>query len=239
MVLIVTPCQASTRPAPTRDSGIAVMLIRAVRHSKRKAPSIRIIRRAPRIIAPPRLSMASSMKVAGRKMVGSTSIPSRPGRSSSIAASSPRVTSAVLAHGSFWTTRRSPGRSLMTPSPIRGGVSMTTSATSSSRSTLPSRTVIGTLARSRAVRIGMSCCTFSLCCGVSTNPPVPMNPPSENRSRPESMASAVTVMASSSVTSCLRRSSGSTWTVGILMRSPQIRTLATPGTRSSRARTFQ
>ena len=33
--------------------------------------------------------------------------------------------------------------------------------------------------------------------------------------------------------------SGSTWTCGILMRSPQIATLATPGTRSSRARIVQ
>jgi len=66
-----------------------------------------------------------------------------------------------------------------------------------------------------------------------------MKPPSENRSSPASIASEVTVITSSSVRSCSRRSSGSTSTDGILIRSPQINTFATPGTRRSSARTFQ
>ena len=46
-------------------------------------------------------------------------------------------------------------------------------------------------------------------------------------------------MTCSSVTSCSRRRFGSIWTVGISMRSPQIGTFATPGTRSSLALIFQ
>ena len=154
IVLIVTPRHDRTRPAAISESGMAVMLISAVRHSKRNAPSMRIMSSAPRIIAPPRLSMAFSMNVAGRKIVESISIPGRPGRSSSSAASSPAVTSAVFAHGSFWTTSRRPGPSSMTASPMSGGVSMTTSATSFRRITVPSRSATGTSARSLGVRIG-------------------------------------------------------------------------------------
>ena len=43
------------------------------------------------------------MNVAGRKIVVSISMPGRPGRSSSSALSTPRVTSSVFAHGSFST----------------------------------------------------------------------------------------------------------------------------------------
>jgi len=96
------------------------------------------------IIASPRLSIASSMNVAGRKIVGSSVIPGRAGRRSAIVASSPAVTSAVFAHGNFCTTSSSPGRSSTTPSPINGGVSITTSATSPSRTTCPPRVTIGT-----------------------------------------------------------------------------------------------
>ena len=46
-------------------------------------------------------------------------------------------------------------------------------------------------------------------------------------------------MTWSSDTSCARIRSGSTSTCGILIRSPQIITLATPGTRSKRARIVQ
>ena len=94
-----------------------------------------------------RLSIASSMKVAGRKMVVSISIPGRPGRISSMAASTPFVTSTVLPQGNFSTMSSRPGPSLITASPIIGQVSSTTSATSSRRSGVPSllfRSLTGT-----------------------------------------------------------------------------------------------
>ena len=50
-----------------------------------------------------RLRIDSSMKVAGRKIVESISMPGRPGRIAASASSTPRVTSSVLAHGSFST----------------------------------------------------------------------------------------------------------------------------------------
>src|ERR1044072_1879520 len=56
---------------------------------------------------------------------------------------------------------------------------------------------------------------------------------------PTSSALAVASITSSSDTSCARSRAGSTCTCGILMRSPQIATLATPGTRSSLARIVQ
>ena len=77
-----------------------------------------------------RLSIASSMKSAGRKIVVSISMPGRPGRISSSAASTPRVTSSVLAQGNFSTMSISPGPSLMTASPMSGWWSMTSLATS-------------------------------------------------------------------------------------------------------------
>ena len=70
-------------------------------------------------------------------------------------------------------------------------------------------------------------------------PPVPMTDPSEYCNNPTSRASAVTSMTSSSETSYARMRSRSTCTCGILIRSPQMGTLATPGTSISRARIFQ
>ena len=75
--------------------------------------------------------------------------------------------------------------------------------------------------------------------GVSMNPPVPMNPPSENFSRPASRAFDVTSITVSSGTLALSSFPGSTSTWYALMRSPHIGTLATPGIRSRRARIFQ
>ena len=60
------------------------------------------------------------MKSAGRKIVESTSIPWRPGRISSSAASTPRVTSSVFAQGYFSMISISPGPSLMIASPMSG-----------------------------------------------------------------------------------------------------------------------
>ena len=73
----------------------------------------------PTIIALPRLSIEVSMKLAGRKMVVSIAMPGRPGAIAASAASTPRVTSRVLPHGSFSTISMMPTLSLMTASPLR------------------------------------------------------------------------------------------------------------------------
>ena len=183
--------------------------------------------------------MAVSTKVAGRKMVESISMPGRPGRISSRAASTPRVTSRVLPQGSFSTISMSPGPSLMTASPISGWWSTFRSATSPRRSGLPPRCSTGTWARSSGVTMGSLCWISRRWLGVSTNPPVPMMAPLENRRMPASRASAVTSMTWFSDTSLRLSRSGSTWTWYMCSRSPQMVTFATPGTHSSRARIFQ
>ena len=66
-----------------------------------------------------------------------------------------------------------------------------------------------------------------------------MTAPFEKYKIPTSNASAVSSMTWLSETSWARIRSGSTRTCGILMRSPQIATFATPGTRSRRARIVQ
>ena len=147
-----------------------------------------------------RWSMASWTKVAGRKIVVSIVMPGRPGRISSMAFSTPLVTSTVLPQGSFSTTSISPGPSLMTASPARFGVSCTTLATSPILRTLPSRSASATSARSSAVTIGSLWRTPRRWLGVSMKPPVPMKPPSANFSRPASSAWEVTSMRWSRVT---------------------------------------
>ncbi len=61
------------------------------------------------------------------------------------------------------------------------------------------------------------------------NPPVPITAPFEKYNIPTSRASAVDSMTSSSETSYFCISSGSTWTCGILMRSPQMGYIGDPG----------
>ncbi|CAH0327367.1 hypothetical protein SRABI128_06033 [Microbacterium sp. Bi128] len=70
-------------------------------------------------------------------------------------------------------------------------------------------------------------------------PPVPMKRPGEYFSSPASRAPAVTSMTWLRETFWALSLSGSTWTCSIWSRSPQMATLATPGTRSSRARMVQ
>ena len=120
IVLIVAPRIYSTSPAAISDNGIATRLIRAVRHSKRKAKRTSTTSRQEMSSALVRLSTAILMKFADRKMVESICIPGRPGRSDARVASTPRVTSNVLAHGNFSTTSRRPGPLLMTASPMSG-----------------------------------------------------------------------------------------------------------------------
>ena len=117
------------------------------------------------------------MKLAGRKIVESISIPGRPGCMAASASSTPRVTSIVLAHGNFSTTSRRPGPSLTMPSPIKGGWPCTTSATSLRRSWLPSGAVKVTRARSSGAATGRMWRTWTRWVPMSMNPPVPVLAP--------------------------------------------------------------
>ena len=140
MVLTVVPRQLSTMAAASSDSGMATTLISATRQEYRKMNSMKIISRQPMSSELLRFLSEVSMKLAGRKMVVSISRPGRPGLSDSMASSTPRVTSRVLAHGSFSTIIMRPGPGSkpapfptpMTASPTIGGPVSTTLATSAS-----------------------------------------------------------------------------------------------------------
>ena len=132
-----------------------------------------------------------------------------------------------------------PGPSLITASPMSGHVPSWTTATSPSVTVRPLPVVIGTFARSAAVSTGSECWICSRWFGVSMKPPLPITCALEKRRIPESTAFDVVSMTSSSVTPYVASRSGSTWTCGILIRSPQIATFATPGTRSKRPRIVQ
>ena len=69
IVLIVTSRAHRTMAAAISDSGMATRLISAVRHSNRNRMRITKTRTLPRISALDRLCSASSMKLAGRKIV--------------------------------------------------------------------------------------------------------------------------------------------------------------------------
>ncbi len=235
----VAPARSSTSTAATRDNGMAIREMKAVRHSNRKETMIITTSPIPISSATVRLPIDCSMNVAGLKMLVSTSIPRSPGAISAMASSTPRVTSKVLAPRNFCTTSSRPGPSLTTASPISGPESTRTVPRSPSFSTLPSRWTTGTSRSCSGPVMGWTCRMFSRLPPDSTNPPVPTTAPSEYRSRPASSASAVASMTCCRDTSCLANSSGSTWTWRWGSRSPQIATWATPGTRSSRARIFQ
>ncbi len=130
MTLIATPCRLSTSRDAISDNGMIVALISATRHSYRKKSRMITTRTAPTSSDSVRLLIEVSMKVAGRKMVVSISMPFNPGRISLIASSTPLVTSRVFAQGSFSTISINPSPWLMTASPKSGQVSQTTSATS-------------------------------------------------------------------------------------------------------------
>ena len=138
MVLMVVPRTYRTRAPAISDRGMATTLMSAARHSYRKAPSTTITSTQPMSSAAVRLWSAISMKVAGRKIWASIWTPCRPGFNAASASSTPRVTSSVLAQGSFSTIIIRPGPPLMTASPIIGHVSHFTSATSRRSTVLPS-----------------------------------------------------------------------------------------------------
>jgi hypothetical protein len=241
MVLMVTPARLSTVPAATSDRGMVTALMKATRHSRMKKLRMSTTSRKPSSMALPRLLIAVWMKVAGRKMEVSTSIPVRPGRISASAASTPRVTSRVLPQGSFSTISMSPTPSLMTASPLRWGwLPRTTVATSPSATGLvPFGASMGIWASSRGLMRGRMWRIPSRWLGVSMNPPVPISRPLENFSMPTSRVSAVASMTRFRETPRWSIRRGSAWTWSTDQRSPQMATLATPGTRISRGRTVQ
>ena len=97
ITLSVAPARSRTTIAATSDSGMAIRLMNAVRHSNSRLAMINTTRPTPISMAVVRLSIDCSMNVAGRKIVVSIAMPGRPGFISPIACSIPRVTSIVLA----------------------------------------------------------------------------------------------------------------------------------------------
>ena len=102
----------------------------AVRQSHRNTARTMTTSTQPTSSARLRLASDISMKVAGRKMVESTSTPAVPASARRAPSSTSRVTCSVLPSGCFSTISSRPGPSLMTASPIGGGEPSTTSATS-------------------------------------------------------------------------------------------------------------
>ncbi|MCG3163696.1 MAG: hypothetical protein JMDDDDMK_05141 [Acidobacteria bacterium] len=173
----------------------------AVRHSNRNATNTAITSRQPISSALRRFLSATSMKVAGRKIVESISTSFKPGRSALSAASTLRDTSSVLPVGCFSTISSRPGPSLMIASPMGGGNPSITSATALNCSGAPLRKATGMRARSCGCATADICATDSRWLGVSTKPPAATE-----------TASRVERTTSSSVTLWLRSRSGSTST---------------------------
>ncbi len=171
IVLSVKPNAVSSTTAETRDNGIAIKLMSAVRQSKRKITRISTTRAQPMSNASLRLLMARTTNVAGRKILLSTLIPVRPGFSSSSAASTRRVTSSVFPWGCFSTMSNNPGPASMIASPIGGGEPNCTSATSPMRIGAFPRNATTVLARSSGDSTIARCRMARRWFGLSTKPP--------------------------------------------------------------------
>ena len=154
----VSPRRSRMSSAPSRDNGIAIRLMKAVRHSK-EGNDDQDDQQDPDQHGHGEIVDRLLDEGGGPKIVVSTVMPGKQACSSLIAASTPRVTSSVLAPRNFWTTSMMPGPSLMTASPIRGPWSMATSPMSASRRTFPSRSTTGTAPSSAGSVIG---CTWRI-----------------------------------------------------------------------------
>ena len=130
MVFTDWPRLTIIRIALSRETGMATALMRALRMSARKASKTRTTMAHPIQSADDKFARATSIKVAGRKIVVSMSMPGRPGLSASRASSTPRVTSSVLPQGYFSTINSNPGLPLMIASPMAGGAPICTFPTS-------------------------------------------------------------------------------------------------------------
>ena len=243
---------ARARPAPARSSSRRAGPARASGGDERTAtietratsdgpPVEQEQRRAragagaqPTSSASARLSIAVSMNVAGRKIVGSTSTPARPGRSASSASSTPsrhleRVRPRELLDDeqqALGVGRRRRRRS------AAGGPRRPSATSPRRRSRLGARRR-GPAARPSGVAIGRMCRTCSRWLGVSMNPPLPGVDASRKLSGETSWELPVVLTICSSVTPARRSRAGSTCTWSWCSRWPQIATFATPGTPSS------
>ena len=79
ITLMVVPVRSRTRIAAISESGIAIRLMNAVRHSNRNPQMTIATSSTPSSSAVVRLSMDCSMNVAGRKIVVSICRPGQPG----------------------------------------------------------------------------------------------------------------------------------------------------------------
>ena len=170
---IVAPVRSSTRSAVRSDNGIATRQITTARHCMRNAASTSVTSAAAMMATSRRWSSAVSMKLAGRNALESIVTPARPGPISRRASSSRRVRASVFVPGSFSTTSWSASSGAApaaTASPMSGGWSSTTVATSDSLAELPST---GTWPRSLGPAKGRMWRTPRRWFGPSRKPPVP------------------------------------------------------------------
>ena len=117
MTLMDASRRSRNQTADISDRGIATRLMIAVRTVNRNAVMMTITSSMPSSRAFVRLSIDWSTNVAGRKIVGSISIPGRPGFKSWRTSSASSVTSFVLAPRDLFTTSSRPSPPSMTASP--------------------------------------------------------------------------------------------------------------------------
>ena len=231
-------------PAATSDSGIATRLISAARHSNRKATRTRTTSRQPRSSAVVRLWIAISMKLAGRKIVG-VDRPRRAGRAAgpSSASSTPLVTSSVFAPWQLLDDEQQAGAAVDRPRRRSAAAApSTTFATSPMRSSLAVAAARPRPARGRpACAIGVTCADAEALVRRARRTRRCRSPRRRRELQQagvEGLAVDLHDLVERDLSSRMRRRVD----LDVLLpcrRSPQIATLATPGTRSSRARIFQ
>ena len=152
IALKLSPRRSRVSAAAIRDTGTVTSAISTVRHWNRN-PATSSARSIPAIASDSvRLSMASSIRPAGRKIDVSVRRPDSAGSSSSSASSIPSVTSGVLAPGNFSTTSSSPSPFPTTALPISGWCPTSMFETSDSCSR-PAVSSTGTLPSSRGSAI--------------------------------------------------------------------------------------
>ena len=197
IVLIVGPAPVEDeRRRRSATAGSPRRLISAVRHSYRKSDEHQTTSRISRAAAPcVRLSIDILDEGGGPEDrgvdldAGQARLAAPPS-----AASTPLVTSRVLAQGNFSTISSSPGPSLITASPTSGWWSLdhlghvAPGAAACRRARRPAPRP-----RSSGSMIGSTCWTRAAGSAVSMKPPVPISGPVGVRASPASRASAVAV----------------------------------------------
>ena len=171
MTLIDASRRSRNQMADISDSGIATRLMIAVRTVNRNAVMMTMTSSIPRSRALVRLSIDWSTNVAGRKIVGSISIPGRPGCMSLRTSSASSVTSFVFAPRDLLTTSSSPSPPSMTASPHSCWLACRTWPMSFMRSSRPPRLATTTSASSSAFEMVWMSWMLSRCVGCSMKPP--------------------------------------------------------------------